>query len=297
MEALRSTGLEPDGFLGYSAGEFACGYTDNCLTQEEALLLSYYEGESFKEANALEGSMASVSLSWDEAMKRCPPNVFPACKNAKDSVTITGPRENVKTFLQQLHEDGIHAQEVQSHGIAPHQNRPNDNLFRIMGSYFEEVLTGASKSRSERWISTSISQEQWTADHARSCSQYYLNNSKNPVLFYDALCHIPKDAAVVEIGLAPLLKPLIKRSVQSESIFSVGSRHQEGRAAGFFQCVGELYNLGLNMNLSSILGGNTYPVSSTAPDLSQLVTWDHTVSWSTYIIPYPKVRALRVPLH
>lgn len=53
-------GLTPDGIIGHSLGEVACGYADGCLSQEEAVLSAYWRGQCIKEANILPGAMVAV---------------------------------------------------------------------------------------------------------------------------------------------------------------------------------------------------------------------------------------------
>lgn len=50
----------------------------------------------------------------------CPKGVVPACHNAEDSVTISGPAESVTKFVQELKAKDIFAREVQSSGVAFH---------------------------------------------------------------------------------------------------------------------------------------------------------------------------------
>lgn len=53
-------GLRPDGIIGHSLGEVACGYADGCLSQEEAVLAAYWRAQCIKEANIPPGAMAAV---------------------------------------------------------------------------------------------------------------------------------------------------------------------------------------------------------------------------------------------
>ena len=48
------------------------------------------------------GGMAAVGLSWEETKARCPPNIMAACNNSADSVSISGPVEDVHKFAAEL---------------------------------------------------------------------------------------------------------------------------------------------------------------------------------------------------
>lgn len=60
IDLLTSMGLRPDGIIGHSLGEVACGYADGCLSREEAVLAAYWRGQCIKEANVPPGAMAAV---------------------------------------------------------------------------------------------------------------------------------------------------------------------------------------------------------------------------------------------
>lgn len=63
------------------------------------------------------------------------------------------------------------------------------------------------KPRSARWLSTSIPEAQWKGSLARTCSaEYSVNNLVSPVLFQEALCHVPEHAVVLEIAPHALLQ-------------------------------------------------------------------------------------------
>ncbi len=60
VDLLRALHVEPSGMIGHSAGEIACGYADNCLTREEAILCAYYRGLATIQTNQTRGAMASI---------------------------------------------------------------------------------------------------------------------------------------------------------------------------------------------------------------------------------------------
>jgi len=57
---MRTLGITPDGIVGHSAGELACGYADGGLTLEEAMLTAFRRGQCVSEVNLPEGGMASI---------------------------------------------------------------------------------------------------------------------------------------------------------------------------------------------------------------------------------------------
>ena len=69
----------------------------------------------------------------------------------------------------------------------------------------------AAKPRSEKWISSSFPQSEWSADIAKfSSADYHVHNLISPVLFHEALSHVPSNAVVIEIAPHCLLQSILK---------------------------------------------------------------------------------------
>lgn len=88
-DLLTHLGMTPDGIVGHSVGELGCAYADGCFTPEQTVLAAYWRGKSIMDSKLTKGAMAAVGLSWDECKKRLPEDVFPACHNSEDSVTVS----------------------------------------------------------------------------------------------------------------------------------------------------------------------------------------------------------------
>ena len=74
------------------------------------------------------------------------------------------------------------------------------------------------KARTNRWLSSSIREADWSSDLAKfSSSDYHVNNLVSPVLFQEALGHVPDNAVVIEIAPHCLLQAILKRSLSRES--------------------------------------------------------------------------------
>jgi len=61
-----------------------------------------------------------VGMTWDEAHRRCPKGVVPACHNSRDTVTVSGPADSVTGFVAELQKEGVFAKGVHSGGVAFH---------------------------------------------------------------------------------------------------------------------------------------------------------------------------------
>jgi len=70
------------------------------------------------------------------------------------------------------------------------------------------------RARTKRWISSSIPESQWETDLALySSADYHVNNLVSPVLFQEALEHVPDNAILVEIAPHSLLQAVLRRAL------------------------------------------------------------------------------------
>uniref|UniRef100_H9H9W4 Fatty acid synthase n=1 Tax=Nomascus leucogenys TaxID=61853 RepID=H9H9W4_NOMLE len=279
IDLLSCMGLRPDGIIGHSLGEVACGYADGCLSQEEAVLATYWRGQCIKEAHLLPGAMAAVGLSWEECKQCCPPGVVPACHNSKDTVTISGPQALVFEFVEQLRKEGVFAKEVRTGSMAFH-------------SYFMEAIAPPllqalkkvirePKPRSARWLSTSIPEAQWHSSLARTSSaEYNVNNLVSPVLFQEALWHMPEHAVVLEIPPHALLQAVLKRGLKlSCTIIPLMKKDHRDNLEFFLAGIGRLNLSGIDANPNALFPPVEFPAPRGTPLISPLIKWDHSLAW------------------
>ncbi|XP_039082547.1 fatty acid synthase [Hyaena hyaena] len=279
IDLLTSVGLRPDGIIGHSLGEVACGYADGCLSQEEAILAAYWRGQCIKEANIPPGAMAAVGLSWEECKQRCPAGVVPACHNSEDTVTISGPQAEVAAFVAELKQEGVFAKEVRTGGIAFHSYFM-DSIAPTLLQELKKVIR-EPRPRSARWLSTSIPEAQWQGSLARTFSaEYNVNNLVSPVLFQEALWHVPANAVVVEIAPHALLQAVLKRGLKpSCAILPLMKKDQSDNLEFFLSSVGKLHLLGFSVNPNGLFPPVEFPVPRGTPLISPHIKWDHSQTW------------------
>ncbi|XP_006886190.1 PREDICTED: fatty acid synthase [Elephantulus edwardii] len=279
LDLLMAMGLRPDGIIGHSLGEVACGYADGCLTQEEAVLMAYWRGQCIKESDIPPGAMAAVGLSWAECKQRCPPGVVPACHNSEDTVTISGPQAAVAEFVEQLKQEGVFAKEVRTGGMAFHSY--------FMESIAPTLLEALRKvirqpqPRSPRWLSTSIPEAEWQGSLARTASaEYSVNNLVSPVLFQEALRHIPENSVVLEIAPHGLLQAVLKRGLKSScTIVPLMKKDHRDNLEFFLTNVGKLHLSGIDVNPCGLFAPVAFPAPRGTPLVSPLIEWDHSQTW------------------
>lgn len=238
-DLLTHLGITPNGIVGHSVGELGCAYADGCFTPEQTVLAAYWRGRSIAETELIPGTMAAIGLSWEETQARVPSDVIAACHNSNDSVTISGPSASVLEFVDTLTKEGVFAKAVKSSGIAFHSKYIADAGPKLRKSL--EKLIPNPKNRTSRWVSSSIPESGWSAPIAQQCSAaYHVNNLLSPVLFHEAIQHVPKNAICIEIAPTGLLQAILKRSLGPDvTNLSLIKRGHENNLAFFLSNVGK----------------------------------------------------------
>jgi malonyl CoA-acyl carrier protein transacylase len=79
--------------------------------------------------------MAAVGLSWAECKQICPLDIVPACHNAADSVTVSGPKESIEKFVDALKAKKIFAKEVACNQVPFHSHYMNDIVSDLLSCF------------------------------------------------------------------------------------------------------------------------------------------------------------------
>ncbi|XP_043468900.1 fatty acid synthase-like [Leptopilina heterotoma] len=281
VDVLDSVGLKPDFLIGHSVGELGCAYADGCFTAEQMVLAALSRGLASVETEMPRGSMAAVGLGYEEIKNLCPPDIDVACRNSADSCTISGPEESVKTFVTQLQEKKIFAKEVACSNIAYH-SRYIAPAGEKLKKYLREVIPNP-KPRSNRWVSSSVPRDEWNSARARlSSAEYHTNNLLNSVLFAEAAKCIPSYAVVIEIAPHGLLQAIVRKSLPDTVInVPLTKRNHPDNASFLFAALGNIYNAGYIIKVSSLYPNVKYPVSRGTPSISSLIEWDRSTELRT----------------
>ncbi|OWR55047.1 fatty acid synthase [Danaus plexippus] len=283
-DVLKAVGIEPDFIIGHSVGELGCAYADGCFTAEQMILSAYSRGLASIETPFIKGSMAAVGLGYAQIKSIIPPEIEVACHNGPDSSTISGPAEIMKSFVAKLVAQGVFAKEVPCSNIAYHSKYIADAGPKLL-QYLREVIP-QPKSRSERWVSTSVPQMLWKDPRATlSSAEYHTNNLLSPVLFEETARLIPGNAITIEIAPHGLLQAILRRSLKKDVLnIPLTEKKHADNVQYFLTALGKLYEAGLNPHLANIYPHVPFPVSQGTPMLSHLVEWEHSEDW--YVTSY-----------
>lgn len=115
-------------------------------------------------------------------------------------------------FVATLTAEGVFAKAVSSSGIAFHSKYIADAGPKLRKS-LDRIIPNP-KNRTSRWVSSSIPESAWATPIAKqSSAAYHVNNLLSPVLFHEALQHVPKNAICIEVAPTGLLQAILKRSL------------------------------------------------------------------------------------
>jgi len=213
FDVLSAVGITPDLVIGYSTGELGCAYADGCLTAEQTLKAAYYYGLVTLNTKIPLGAMAFVDLGYDQIKQILPTNVEVIGHNSQDSCTISGLKEPIEQFILLLKSKDISTQIINVLNT-PHHSKFVEKAIPSFLEYLKKIVPNP-KLRSEKWISTSVPKEQWSADDTKYCSaQYCANNMINNVLFDEALEYVPKGSILIELAPHGMLQDVLNRSAK-----------------------------------------------------------------------------------
>lgn len=286
VDMLIFMGVRPDGIIGHSLGELSCSYADGALTLEQTILGAYYRGKSLIDSDLEPGAMAVVNLNWEEVKKICFHDITPACHNSADLVTVSGPFVSVKKFVEMLKSKNIFAKMIKSCGVAFHSKyiAPAESKFRAS----LDMIISEPKQRSARWISSSVPEAAWDSPLAQFCSsEYHVNNMLSPVLFQEAIAHIPKNAITIEIAPHCLLQKILRESLPS-TVTNIGLQKQNhlNNLIFLLSNVGKMYIAGAQPDISKLYPSVSFPVSRGTPMIGSLIKWDHSATWTVPDLKY-----------
>ncbi|KAK5643465.1 hypothetical protein RI129_007310 [Pyrocoelia pectoralis] len=279
-DVLTKLGIDPDGIVGHSVGEVGCAYADGTLTAEQSIMAAYSRGRAILESKLPLGAMAAVGLPWEECKRRCPPEIVAACHNSKDSVTISGPPKPIEDFVAQLISEGIFAKTVKSSGHAFHSKYIAEAGPKLRKS-LDDIIPYPIP-RTSRWISSSIPESAWSTPISQlSSAAYHVNNLLSPVLFYEAIQHVPENAITIEIAPHGLLQAILKRALgPNVTNISLVKRDAADNVDFLLSAVGKIFNAGGQPQVANLYHQVQYPVGRGTPMISSMIDWDHSTEWS-----------------
>ncbi|KAE8745684.1 hypothetical protein FOCC_FOCC007568, partial [Frankliniella occidentalis] len=298
---LTAVGVVPDGMVGHSVGELGCAYADGCLTEEQAILAAFARGKASSAVPLIKGKMAAIGLGYQDVLPRLPPTIDVACHNSSTSCTLSGPAQDVDSFVRKLSDEGVFARAVNVSDIAYHSRYIQPAAPHLL-QHLKEVIP-EPKPRSPRWLTTSVPVDKRDSELAKFCSaEYQTNNLLSPVLFEEALQFIPTQAVLIEVAPHGLLQAILKRALPDNVHIPLTQRGHADPLRLLLTAIGRTSFASVSPKVSSLYPDVDFPVPRGTPSLAPLVLWSTDESLNNDIMHLMEnwIQAgtsLKVPFH
>ncbi|MBS2547838.1 acyltransferase domain-containing protein [Catenulispora sp. NL8] len=253
-ELWRSWGVSPKAVLGHSLGAYAAATAAGVFDPAEAIHLVSARGALFERTPA--GAMAAVQLSEDELATVLPPELDIAAVNGPRQCVVSGPREAVRRFTDQLTLQG-HDVRLLRITTAAHSRLVEPGLW----SFEKAVAQVGPRAPRLPWISDRTGLPM-TAELA--CSpQYWTRHLRRTVRFdaaLETLLSAQDGAVLLEIGPGHTLGSLVRRNpmcgrdqvlVQSLPHAAVGL----GGSTAMLTGLGRLWQHGVSVDWTAVHSG------------------------------------------
>lgn len=173
-----SWGLEPDGMIGHSAGEYAAACVAEVMTLEQALRLITLRGRLFETLPA--GGMLSVPLSETRVRDLLPEPLSIATVNAPDLCVVSGPVGAIARFEEELGAQDVDVRRVPI-DVAAHSPMVESILDEFRA--FTETL---SLRPPVRRFASNLSGT-WITDAEATSPDYWVRHIRETVRFADGV--------------------------------------------------------------------------------------------------------------
>jgi acyl transferase domain-containing protein len=244
----QAWGLQPDGMIGHSIGEYVAACLTGVFTLENALALVVQRGQLIQQLPG--GSMLSVSMSEAEIRPFLNDTLSLAAVNSPRLCTVSGPDEAIKALQAQLEPQEVVCTRLStSHAFHSAMIEP-----------IQEKLTECARRAAPRppdipFVSnvtgTWITPEEATDPH------YWARHSRQTVQFADGLRTLlaEEDQVLLEVGPGHTLT-VLARQQRATAAFTSMRRAQDEQAdrAFLLTTLGRLWLSGLEIDWRALYG-------------------------------------------
>jgi acyl transferase domain-containing protein/thioesterase domain-containing protein/acyl carrier protein len=246
-------GLEPVALIGHSMGENAAACVASVLSFEDAVGLVHLRGSLFEAAES--GGMASVTLSESELERRLDGRALDvAAINGPSLSVVSGPKDALATFIEELRRDDVDAREIPI-DVAAHSRMLDSILDR-----FERHVASLRLAAPRIPIISNRSGDLLTDEQARS-PRYWTEHLRNTVRFHECLSKAAsiEGHVLIECGPGRVLSSLAgaRGDVDRHAIIA-SSPHADAREDAeehLLLALGRAHAAGLPVDVSKAIGG------------------------------------------
>ncbi len=242
--AWHRLGIEPNGMIGHSVGEYVAACLGGVFTRDDALRLV---AERARLMQALpEGTMLAVRASGDTVRELLPEGLEIAAENAPSSTVVSGETAAIEGFEASLAERDLAARRLAtSHAFHSAMMEP------ILDAFSEVVAATSRSAPVLPWISSLTGD--WITNEQPQESAYWVQQVRRPVLFAKGIARLLEDPALVtlEVGPGQQLTGLARRAVPGRPSGVATLAAAEGGPSSLLLPAGELWIAGVNLDSSA----------------------------------------------
>ncbi|KKA27963.1 hypothetical protein TD95_001222 [Thielaviopsis punctulata] len=297
IDLLASLDITADYVVGHSSGEIAAAYAARKITKRFALSCAFLRGLSTKSLlkmnSEVNGGMVSVGMSEAEAeafldkLQLSRRNIVVACINSPRSVTIAGRSSEISVVVAELDRLSIFHR-VLNIPLGYH----SPDMTKIESFYSNSLL---SSVQSRGFFSAREVAEAPTMfsslfacemDKTPLDTTYWPRNLVEPVQFKAALEAMmkngnPQPSVFIEVGTgggmrAPVLDTVTPHAIsRKKPVYISLLNHKQSSEASIVQRLGEMWTLGLPINLTNVISRSTFPGSLRCLNDLPSYPWNH----------------------
>ncbi|HEV7473361.1 MAG TPA: beta-ketoacyl synthase N-terminal-like domain-containing protein [Pyrinomonadaceae bacterium] len=212
-EQLRAWGVEPEGLLGHSVGEWVAATVAGVFKWEDALRLVALRGRLMQQREL--GVMLSVALSESEMEERIARQreelgrVEVSAVNGAAQIVVGGRRETIERWAEQLHSEGVWTKHLET-SHAYHTWMMEEAM-----AEFEGAVAKVEKRAPQVNMISGVSGEWLRAEEAQSAG-YWGRQMRERVRFAAGVLEVLSESGrvVVEVGPGNALSGLVRQQAQ-----------------------------------------------------------------------------------
>jgi len=190
----RRLGIEPDGMIGHSVGEFVAACVGGIFTRDDALALVAERARLMQECPA--GTMLAVRAGAEAVRQILPAGLEIAAENAPGLTVVTGATAAIEGFEARLAQRDLVARRLAtSHAFHSAMMEP------MLDAFSEAVASTPRSEPTLAWISGVTGD--WIAPERAQESAYWVEQLRRPVLFGKGIARLLEGRARVTLEVGP----------------------------------------------------------------------------------------------
>jgi acyl transferase domain-containing protein/glutamate-1-semialdehyde aminotransferase len=192
--AWRRLGVEPDGMIGHSVGEYVAACIGGVFARDDALALVAERARLMQECPG--GTMLAVRAGADAVREILPADLEIAAENAPGLTVVSGATAAIEGFEARLAERDLGARRLAtSHAFHSAMMEP------MLDAFSRAVASTRRSAPTLPWIS-GVTGDWITAERAQE-SAYWVEQLRRPVLFGKGIARLLEDRTRVTLEVGP----------------------------------------------------------------------------------------------